>query len=276
MSAEELNKAPKPKKAPAALVIPDSAFGQPTDFIRTALFAVAKKEPLPLPDTPEWDAAKKNGQVLYARDGMTLKFSGQRLDTYDGDVFTALLKIHAEEKCTVGLRCSTSFYEIAKTIGKGDSKRDVDFLRLRLARLATANLSVVVRKKSKIPLVGYFSLLSVWMNPGEGGVEFAFDALGMDFLDRMTNLEMDVWDKLPSGIPRQLFALVRSNTAKDEPDFYSLEKMAQNFGWEGRRNQFRKRVVDSFELLKLYGVVDEYVQQKGNYIWKTKKFTKPE
>lgn len=271
---------PKPLLPPMPLAIPQAAVSKPTDLIRTALFSVAKNVPLPLPDTEEWKKTMLVSEEIYCREGTKLKFTGQKLDTRDEDLFVCLLKIHSDNRLVVGNTHTTTFYQLAKAMGLNDSQQSYDFVKLRLERLATARLNLSVRftgrnGKSR-DMWSAFSLVSVVYNKETGSVGFFLDPFGMDFLGRMTNLEMDVWTKLPSGLPRQLFGFVRSNESEKVVG-YSLKKLASNFGWEGRRCQFRTALLKAFEQLFSNGIVSDYGVIKGKggeqiVKWKVNKF----
>lgn len=279
-----LEPVPKPLLPPKPLVIPESAVGKPTDLIRTALFSVARSVPLPLPESDEWKKTMLVAEEIYCREGTKLRFTGQKLDTRDEDLFVCLLKIHSDKGMVVGSTHTTTFYQLAKSMGLDDSKQSYDFVKLRLARLATARLNLTVRcnpKRGKPrDIWSTFGLVSVIYNKETGSVGFFLDPFGMDFLGRMTNLEMDVWTRLPSGLPRQLFGFVRSNESEKVAG-YNLEKLASNFGWGGRRKDFKKALLGAFERLVEQGVVLDYGVRKAKgggdcIVWKAKKFKKLE
>lgn len=114
--------------APASNVVqlpiwPEPARGVPNGFLRSALFgAIAKGRRRFL-----------EREQLAAVDGIEVRYTGQRLDQGDLDVYETVL--HALRFQSMGKQCRVTAYALLKLMGKVDTGGNRDTLHRRLTRL---------------------------------------------------------------------------------------------------------------------------------------------
>jgi hypothetical protein len=132
--------APALEKLP---IWPDAVRAVPNGFIRSALFgAIAKGKRRYI-----------DGEQLAALDGVEIRYTGQRLDQGDLDVWQAVLQaIRLQE---LGSQCRLTSYALLKLMGLTDTGKNRVTLSKRITRLVASALTV---KQGRYTYIG--SLIS--------------------------------------------------------------------------------------------------------------------
>lgn len=102
---------------------PDVVRGVPNGVLRSALFGAIKK------------GARRymEGEKVAALDGIEIRYTGQRLDQGDLDVWESVL--HVARLQEMGERCRFTAYSLLKLMGKTDTGSNRETLHKRLMRL---------------------------------------------------------------------------------------------------------------------------------------------
>lgn len=116
----------------------------PNGFLRSALFgAIAKGRRRYL-----------QGELMASVDGVEIRYSGQRLDQGDLDVWACLL--HAVRLQELGSRCRVTSYALLKLTGRSDTGKNRATLQARIERLVATALTVKQGRYSYIgSLIGF-------------------------------------------------------------------------------------------------------------------------
>ncbi|SAK40569.1 TrfA protein [Caballeronia fortuita] len=102
---------------------PDIVRGVPNGFLRSALFgAIAKGHRRYL-----------SGELVPTLDGLTILFTGERLDQGDLDVWESVL--HIVRLQSLGIPCRMTSYSLLKLMGKTDTGKNRKVLHARILRL---------------------------------------------------------------------------------------------------------------------------------------------
>jgi hypothetical protein len=102
---------------------PDPVRGVPNGVLRSALFGAIKKGP----------RRYIEGEQIAALDGTEIRYTGQRLDQGDLDVWESVL--HVARLQAMGEQCRFRAYSMLKLLGKTDSGSNRETLHKRLMRL---------------------------------------------------------------------------------------------------------------------------------------------
>ena len=109
---------------------PEPVRAVPNGFLRSALFgAIAKGKRRYI-----------DGEQLAALDGVEIRYTGQRLDQGDLDVWASLL--HAVRLQKLGSQCRLTSYALLKLMGKTDTGKNRMTLNKRITRLVASALAV--------------------------------------------------------------------------------------------------------------------------------------
>ena len=121
----------KEAAAPARLPLwPDAVRAVPNGFLRSALFgAIAKGKRRYI-----------DGEQLAALDGVEIRYTGQRLDQGDLDVWESVL--HAVRLQELGSQCRLTSYALLKLMGLTDTGKNRATLNKRITRLVASALTV--------------------------------------------------------------------------------------------------------------------------------------
>jgi hypothetical protein len=115
--------APFPAEVARLPLWPQAVRAVPNGFLRSALFgAIAKGKRRYL-----------QGELVASVDGIEIRYSGQRLDQGDLDVWVCLL--HAVRLQELGSRCRLTAYAMLKLVGKTDTGKNRAILHARIERL---------------------------------------------------------------------------------------------------------------------------------------------
>ena len=109
---------------------PEPVRALPNGFLRSALFgAIAKGKRRYI-----------DGEQLAALDGIEIRYTGQRLDQGDLDVWESVL--HAVRLQELGSQCRLTSYALLKLMGKTDTGKNRATLNKRITRLVASALTV--------------------------------------------------------------------------------------------------------------------------------------
>ena len=109
---------------------PEPVRAVPNGFLRSALFgAIAKGKRRYI-----------DGEQLAALDGIEIRYTGQRLDQGDLDVWESVL--HAVRLQKLGSKCRLTSYALLKLMGKTDTGKNRATLNKRITRLVASALTV--------------------------------------------------------------------------------------------------------------------------------------
>ncbi|MGQ5525551.1 plasmid replication initiator TrfA [Chitinimonas sp. PSY-7] len=122
--------APLPKNVVQLPLWPEPVRAVPNGFLRSALFgAIAKGKRRYI-----------DGEQLAALDGIEIRYTGQRLDQGDLDVWESVL--HAVRLQELGSTCRVTSYALLKLMGKTDTGKNRATLNKRITRLVASALTV--------------------------------------------------------------------------------------------------------------------------------------
>ena len=135
---------PIPAEAARLPLWPQPVRAVPNGFLRSALFgAIAKGKRRYL-----------QGELMASIDGIEIRYSGQRLDQGDLDVWACLL--HAVRLQKLGSRCRVTSYALLKLTGRSDTGKNRTTLQARIERLVATALTVKQGRYSYIgSLIGF-------------------------------------------------------------------------------------------------------------------------
>jgi len=109
---------------------PDAVRAVPNGFLRSALFgAIAKGRRRYL-----------DGDLIAAVDGIEIRYTGQRLDQGDLDVYEGIL--HVGRQQALGSKCHVTSYTLLKLMGKTDTGGNRAVLHKRITRLRAGAVEV--------------------------------------------------------------------------------------------------------------------------------------
>lgn len=109
---------------------PEATRGVPNVALRSALFGAIRKGARPYLEMAE----------IHAQDGITIRYTGTRLDQGDLDVWETVL--HLTRTQPLGESCSVTAYQLLKLLGKTDTGGNREVLHRRLVRLRATALEV--------------------------------------------------------------------------------------------------------------------------------------
>jgi hypothetical protein len=109
---------------------PEAVRAVPNGFLRSALFgAIAKGRRRYI-----------EGEQIAAVDGIEIRYTGQRLDQGDLDVWLTIL--HAARLQALGNKCRVTSYQLLKALGKTDTGKNRAILQTRIERLRATALTI--------------------------------------------------------------------------------------------------------------------------------------
>ena len=125
--------APAPKPAPVHLPAwPDTVRAVPNGVLRSALFGAIKKGP----------RAYMERREIHAQEGISIVYTGARLDQGDLDVWETVLQL--ARKQALGDECRVTAYQLLITLGKTDTGINRTTLDRRLSRMKATGVDVSV------------------------------------------------------------------------------------------------------------------------------------
>jgi hypothetical protein len=132
---QHADRAPAPTAQPASNVVrlplwPEPVRAVPNGFLRSALFGAIKKGP----------RRYMQRELVAAVEGVEIRYTGQRLDQGDLDVWESVL--HAVRLQELGSQCRLTSYALLKLMGKTDTGNNRATLQVRIERLVANALTV--------------------------------------------------------------------------------------------------------------------------------------
>ena len=122
--------APLPKNVVQLPLWPEPVRAVPNGFLRSALFgAIARGKRRYI-----------DGEQLAALDGIEIRYTGQRLDQGDLDVWESVL--HAVRLQELGSQCRLTSYALLKLMGKTDTGKNRATLHKRITRLRAGTVEL--------------------------------------------------------------------------------------------------------------------------------------
>lgn len=115
---------------------PEVVRGVPNAALRSALFGAIKKGA-----RPYWERQK-----IHAQEGISIIYTGARLDQGDLDVWETVL--HMVRLQALGDECRVTAYSLLKVLGKTDTGKNRQILSRRLSRMKATGVDVNVGKFS--------------------------------------------------------------------------------------------------------------------------------
>lgn len=139
--AEQEQSEAAPASAPGSNVVrlplwPETTRGVPNVALRSALFGAIKKGMRAYLERAE----------IHAQDGITIRYTGARLDQGDLDVWETVL--HLTRHQALGDECRVTAYQLLKLLGKTDSGKNRDTLDRRLSRMKATGVDVKLGRSS--------------------------------------------------------------------------------------------------------------------------------
>lgn len=120
---EPLSDAPLPRNVVKLPIWPEPVRAVPNGFLRSALFGAIRKG----------RRRYIKGEQLAALDGIEIRYTGERLDQGDLDVWESVL--HAVRLQEMGSQCRITSYALLKLTGKTDTGKNRVTLHERITRL---------------------------------------------------------------------------------------------------------------------------------------------
>jgi hypothetical protein len=129
-AGECLQGSPQPREVVQLPLWPEPVRAVPNGFLRSALFGAIKK------------GARRYMQreQLAALEGVEIRYTGQRLDQGDLDVWESVL--HAARLRVLGEHCRITSYALLKLMGKTDTGKNRATLHNRITRLVAGAIEV--------------------------------------------------------------------------------------------------------------------------------------
>ena len=109
---------------------PEPVRAVPNGFLRSALFGVIAKG----------RRRYVEDEQIAALDGIEIRYTGQRLDQGDLDVWLTIL--HAVRLQALGNKCRLTSYQLLKAMGKTDTGKNRAMLQKRIERLRATALTI--------------------------------------------------------------------------------------------------------------------------------------
>lgn len=136
---QQAEREPLPKNVVQLPLWPEPVRAVPNGFLRSALFgAIAKGKRRYI-----------DGEQLAALDGVEIRYTGQRLDQGDLDVWQSVL--HAVRLQGLGSKCRVTSYALLKLMGLTDTGKNRATLSRRITRLVATALTI---KTSRYTYIG--------------------------------------------------------------------------------------------------------------------------
>ena len=136
---EPLPGKPLPKNVVQLPLWPEPVRAVPNGFLRSALFGAIGKG----------KRRYMQGELVAAVDGVEIRYTGQRLDQGDLDVWESVL--HAVRLQELGSQCRLTSYALLKLMGKTDTGKNRATLQTRIERLRANALTV---KQGRFSYIG--------------------------------------------------------------------------------------------------------------------------
>ena len=128
--------APKPAKVTRLPLWPEEVRACPSSVLRSALFGIVRRG--------RRKALER--AILATWEGVTLRYTGWRLDQGDLDVWLAAL--HLAREHNLGVRVPVTVNEMLRTMGRCTGKHDHEWFKCAVARLTACAVEITAGRKT--------------------------------------------------------------------------------------------------------------------------------
>jgi predicted transcriptional regulator len=238
---------PKPTQKPAKIVRlplwPAELRTCPSCVLRSALFGVVQR------------GRRKalEGEILATWEGVTIRYTGWRLDQADLDVWLAALHLAREHH--LGVRVSVTINEMLRTMGRPTDGRSHDWFKSAIRRLTACAVEITRQRRT------YWGSLIEKGCRDEATGEFVIvlnPELAMLFEDDdYTRIEWEIRRSLGMDLAKWLHGYIASHRATAQnPHRIGLERLRVLCGSDYERlRDFRDDVRKAMDQLQAAGVV---------------------
>ena len=248
--AERAQRRPRPptKSAKPAKVVrlplwPEELRACPSCVLRSALFGVVQR------------GRRKalEGEILATWEGVTIRYTGWRLDQADLDVWLAAL--HLAREHNLGVRVPVTVNAMLRAIGRCTGKHDHEWLKGAVARLTACAVEITASHKT---LGG--SLIEGFERDEETGEHVLYLSPWLAELfedDNYTRIEWEIRQSLGMDLAKWLHGYIASHRATTQnPHRLGLERLRTLCGSETDELwKFRQQVREAMQELQAAGVV---------------------
>lgn len=234
---------PQPAKVTRLPLWPAELRACPSSVLRSALFGIVRRG--------RRKALER--AILATWEGVTLRYTGWRLDQGDLDVWLAAL--HLAREHNLGVRVPVTVNEMLRTMGRCTGKHDHEWFKCAVARLTACAVEITAgRKTFGGPLIEGFERDEV---TGEH-VLYLSPRLADLFEDGdYTRIDWEIRRDLDMDLAKWLHGYIASHraTARD-PHRLGLKRLRELCGSEtDELRKFRQQVRDALRELQAAGVV---------------------
>ena len=235
--------APKPAKVTRLPLWPEEVRACPSSVLRSALFGIVRRG--------RRKALER--AILATWEGVTLRYTGWRLDQGDLDVWLAAL--HLAREHNLGVRVPVTVNEMLRTMGRCTGKHDHEWFKCAVARLTACAVEITAgRKTYGGPLIEGFARDE---ETGEH-VLFLSPRLADLFEDGdYTRIDWEIRRSLDMDLAKWLHGYVASHRATEKnPHRLGLKRLRELCGSETDELwKFRQQVREAMQELQAAGVV---------------------
>lgn len=194
-----------------------------------------------------------NREILIKRPSLSIGFTGNELDQFDGEVYLAIIRALRGQH--IGERIEISLKGLAHELRRVKSGGTVKNIKEALWRLSSCTLHLKFTRNDKhysanIHLMG-------WLYEEETRktyVRLYADAEGL--FQQLAWVDFEKHLALPSNMAKMLHMYVTSHR-RGARRSVTLDELIEVSGWSARRNDFRSRLRDALNTLKNAGIIDE-------------------
>lgn len=233
---QQAERAPAPADSPKSNVVqlplwPDVVRGVPNGVLRSALFGAVKRGP----------RRYMQSEQIAALDGIEIRYTGQRLDQGDLDVWESVL--HIARLQALGEQCRFTAYSMLKLLGKTDTGKNRATLQTRIERLRANAINI---KQGRYLYIGGLvdeafkdEETQEWVIGLNSKLRALFAA------DQFTQIDWSVRHALDGKPLAQWLHGYYASHAKPYP--VSVAKLQALCGSEGELRRFRQTLADALD-----------------------------
>ena len=194
-----------------------------------------------------------NKEILIQRKSLSIGFTGDELDQFDGEVYLAIIRALQGQR--IGERVEISMKGLAYEIGRTRSGKTVQNIKESLIRLSSCTLHLRFKRREKdyeanIHLMGWVyekQTRTTYVRLYADAEQLFRQLAWIDFKKHLA---------LPSNLAKMVHMYVTSHT-RGKRRSTTLDEFIDICGSQSRRNDFRTRLLDALHDLERAGVIDE-------------------
>jgi len=236
-------------------------YGAPVSLLRSSLFGVVQRG----------RRAYYEDTKITAWRGVSISYTGPRLDQADEDVWCQILQLHQEQEAAgLGVRFEVSIKSLLKELGRANGKSNKEWLRKSLLRLTASAVSV---KTQNVEYAG--SLVDEFIKDENSGryIVSVNPRLATLFKDGWSRLEKE--QRLALGqdqTSKWLHSFIATHRANSTSPLHMTFKALQDLsGSDCERRRFKATVRESLKKLHEKGVIKQWMERDSKVtIWKPK------